>query len=249
VTDALAADLRNGIENVMLTQSQASEDPSKAPGDGFVFLSYSTKDKALAGTLKSELTASGFEVFLAHEDLVPSEEWQQEILRALQRCDVFTPLLTENFRGSDWTDQEVGLALARVSGCVILSLMVSPVASPHAFLKPYQALKLDPKRPEPACRAFVKVIGEKLGISKVRKNRAVQQFVSSSSFAAAKRNVRALLEFDSLSRDQMDRILTAAITNNQVYRAYRVSELLDTLVARHNASPGPLQQFLRMYHP
>lgn len=248
-TDTLMAGPWNNMEIVMLAQSQTSEDPSEATVDGFIFLSYSTKDKSLSGKVKSVLTASGFEVFLAHEDLVPSEEWQQEILRALQRCNVFTPLLTENFRGSDWTDQEVGLALARVSHCVILSLMVSPVTSPHAFLKQYQALNLDPKRPEQACCTFVKVIGEKLGISEVRKDRAVQQFVSSSSFAAAQRNVRALFEFDCLSRDQMDRILTAAITNDQVYPAYGVSKALSALVARHETSPELRQRFLQMYHP
>lgn len=68
------------------------------------FLSYSTDDKQLAGRIKRELAFWGIDVFLAHEDLVPSSEWQDEIKRNVESCDVFIPLLTGSFKLSDWAD-------------------------------------------------------------------------------------------------------------------------------------------------
>ena len=87
---------------------------------GLIFLSYATDDRRLAGGIKDGVEVYGFRVFLAHEDLVPSEEWQQRIRAELRRCDVFIPLISENFRPSDWTDQEAGYALSRVPSASLL---------------------------------------------------------------------------------------------------------------------------------
>jgi len=51
------------------------------------FLSYSTKDKILAGRLKKELAyLSGIELFLAPKDLEPSrEQWRNRIIQSIRR--------------------------------------------------------------------------------------------------------------------------------------------------------------------
>jgi hypothetical protein len=63
--------------------------------------------------VKGFLSTFGMDVFLAHDDLQPSAEWQKEIVQALRKCDVFIPLLTRSFHSSLWTDQETGIAIAR----------------------------------------------------------------------------------------------------------------------------------------
>src|SRR5208282_6463612 len=87
--------------------------------------------------VKDSLSVLGMDVFLAHEDLEPSVEWQKEILRALKKCDVFIPLLTRSFHSSLWTDQETGIAVAR--GKVILPVRFSVL--PYGFIGKFQALK------------------------------------------------------------------------------------------------------------
>jgi gas vesicle structural protein len=62
--------------------------------------------------LKDCLTEYGLDVFLAHEDIAQSAAWVQTILAELKAADVFLPLLTDNFPGSKFTDQETGLAVA-----------------------------------------------------------------------------------------------------------------------------------------
>jgi hypothetical protein len=104
-----------------------------------VFLSYSTDDRQIAGKIKEKLAYWGVDAFLAHEDLVPSSVWQDEILREVEACDVFVPILTGSFRLSDWTDQESGMAIIRKKA--ILPLKVT--RNPHGFLGKHQAFPLD----------------------------------------------------------------------------------------------------------
>jgi TIR domain len=40
-----------------------------------LFLSYSTNDKELADEVKQSLSETGFGVFLAHEDIIPTDKW------------------------------------------------------------------------------------------------------------------------------------------------------------------------------
>ena len=62
-----------------------------------VFLSYSIKDKVLAGKYKKHLeTYYGFKVFVSHDDLVPSEEWNPDIIKEISASDIFLLLVSKN---------------------------------------------------------------------------------------------------------------------------------------------------------
>lgn len=133
-----------------------------ASGDTLrAFISYSTKDKVLAGKIKTCLENSGLSVFLAHEDLDISDEWMEKIVEELKSCHVFIPLLTDNYKGSDWTDQEAGYALA-------FDKKVCPLKvphNPHGFIRRKQGEPVADSNVEPACEKIVGVIrkDEKLG--------------------------------------------------------------------------------------
>jgi hypothetical protein len=84
-----------------------------------IFLSYSHLDKRLAGKIKKYLLQYGVKVFLAHDDIEPSEEWADKILEELRDCHVFMPILTKHFNKSNWTDQETGCALILNKGVML----------------------------------------------------------------------------------------------------------------------------------
>jgi hypothetical protein len=109
-----------------------------------VFISYSTANKQLAGYVKTELEKIGLDVFLAHEDLLPSEEWQNAIEANLRSTDIFVPIFTEDFKTSSWADQECGIAFAMNK--LILPIKVD--VTPYGFLGRYQALVFDPADPQ-----------------------------------------------------------------------------------------------------
>ena len=50
-----------------------------------VFLSYHSSDRALAGEIKLQLNLYGVDVFMAHEDIQPTEDWQTRILSEAQK--------------------------------------------------------------------------------------------------------------------------------------------------------------------
>ena len=128
-------------------------------GDGKlrIFLSYSHKDKHVAGKVKIELEQCGFDVFLAHDDIEVSEEWEERILEELKSCHVFIPILSGNFEASDWTDQETGHAFANQKVIVPLNL----TCNPYGFIRKYQAKSLNEKVVSDSCRAINEALGKR----------------------------------------------------------------------------------------
>ena len=106
-------------------------------GKGYrVFLSHKADAKKATSDLKEQLELYGVSSFVAHQDIAPTKEWQDEIENALASMDAFVALLTENFHDSDWTDQEVGYALAR--GVPMIAVKLE--RDPYGFIGKFQAL-------------------------------------------------------------------------------------------------------------
>lgn len=101
-----------------------------------VFLSHKSEVKKETAALKNGLNLFGVSAFVAHEDIQPTKEWQDEIESALFSMDAFVALMTENFNDSPWTDQEVGVAFGR--GIPIISVKLGK--DPYGFIGKFQAL-------------------------------------------------------------------------------------------------------------
>jgi hypothetical protein len=75
--------------------------------------SHKAEAKREVARLKKALRVLGVSAFVAHEDIDPTEAWQDVIEDALLTMDGFVAVMTKDFHDSEWTDQEVGFALAR----------------------------------------------------------------------------------------------------------------------------------------
>ena len=105
------------------------------------FVSYSHVDREYGGQLKLVLGEVGIDAFLAHEDLETSEEWQQRIASELRRCDIFVPLLSNNFVKSEWAPQETGfIALSRPE--VIIAPLSIDGTTPFGFFANIQSSRI-----------------------------------------------------------------------------------------------------------
>jgi hypothetical protein len=102
-----------------------------------LFLSHKSEVKKKAADLKEKLSLFGVCAFVAHEDIVPTKEWQYEIEAALESMDAFVALLTKDFHDSEWTDQEVGYAVARS----IPMISVKLGRDPYGFIGKFQGLR------------------------------------------------------------------------------------------------------------
>lgn len=101
-----------------------------------IFLSHKSEVKAETAILKTELDGFGATCFVAHEDIHPTQEWQEEIENALATADAFVALITKSFHESAWTNQEIGYALSR--GIPMVSIRLG--SDPQGFIGRTQAL-------------------------------------------------------------------------------------------------------------
>ncbi len=190
------------------------------------FLSYSHKDRELAGFTKSFLDRYGFDTFLAHQDLQPSEEWQKIILVRLKACTVFLPLLTDAFKQSDWTDQETGIAVALKK--IIVPLKVT--MNPYGFINKYQAQSLDGGAVDEACWNVIKTLAANAKLGAAIRDGMIQTFGDSGSFAIAASNATKLQSLEPFSDEQLNEIARVGCHNSQIYNGFEARRYVRDLI-------------------
>lgn len=194
-----------------------------------LFISYSNADRELAGNIKTHLQQEyGFNVFLAHDDIQPTREWEEEILSSLSSCDVFIPIITEHFYDSEWTDQETGFALGRD----ILIISIKFGKNPRGFLKKYQAY--NHRNVESTYKKILKIIVENADLSEAALDSLLRKFGESNSYDSAGNRIYLLLEFESkLSTSQKNEILNLAASNRQIRESNRAKSRLRRFIAEN----------------
>jgi len=215
------------INEVEQTLRKSGDIASERVDKLLAFLSYSSKNKILAGNIKENLEKYDIDVFLAHEDIEPSEEWQNTIIEKLNQCSIFIPLLTEDFRISKFTDQETGAAT--ILGKVIIPLKID--VDPYGFIAKIQGLKFDELKLNTCCSSIIKKICDKFpawGHALLQAG-LITIFMKSSSFRNAEENAK-LLEpcLDLFDAATLEKICDSILTNRQIYDASNMPNMLKT---------------------
>lgn len=171
-----------------------------------LFLSHKTEVKEKAAELKLFLEAYGVSCFVAHEDIHPTKQWQDEIEAALSTMDGFAALMTEGFHESPWTDQEVGFAVGR--GVPIIAIRMG--RDPYGFIGKFQALSCAwGDAPLEIVRLLIK------------ESRMIDGYISAMrncySFYQGNDLARLLPDIQNLSEEQA-RAMVAAYEKNQEIR-------------------------------
>jgi len=179
-----------------------------------VFISYSTEEKELAGDFKRALEELGLEIFLAHEDINPSLDWQKTILENLESTDIFMPIITEKFKQSAWTDQESGIAL-------IKDKFIVPIAidgyTPYGFLNKFQAFKHNSKLPISASKIVEAIIQAKPRFASPLLDSLIKSFAISHSYDDAGLKSSPFLKFTIMTKEQVNEIFRASVKNDQIF--------------------------------
>lgn len=77
-----------------------------------VFISYSSKESALASELRELLTKAGYSVWMAPESIPAGSDYLREIPRAIGDSRALALLLTRNAEDSAWVEAEVSWAIS-----------------------------------------------------------------------------------------------------------------------------------------
>lgn len=177
------------------------------------FLSYSTRDKHLAGDLRELLSTAGIDLFLAHHSLAASAEWRQDIKKQIASREIFILLLTKHFHGSKWTDQEVGMAIA-------LEKTILPLRCPtfpYGFVTDYQAIHgRAANLGKSLCELIRGILSRFPKKRRYVRQRIVSALCSSESFHAALSSLSVLQSnFFPLTNKEKAKILEASKTTTR----------------------------------
>ena len=208
-----------------------------------VFISHISQYKNDAMTIKDALEVFGIASFVAHNDIEPSEEWQTEIVRALSSMNLFIALLTEGYKESDWTDQEVGFALARK----VPVLPVDRGLTPYGFIGRYQALSWPRSDAFPVARKILEMALKKDELNSYAKIAFFVAVSRASSWARANRFSDILPKIDFLTSDQAEWFVNAYNSNSQVYEAWDFKDRISRELSRMTGNSYKVDDIGRLH--
>ena len=199
-------------------------------GEGSIraFISHISDDRIFAHDLKKDLQRYDIAAFVAHDDIEPMSEWVGVMERALFSMDLLVALLTPEFSGSNWTDQEIGIAIGR-------SVPVVPVRlgkDPYGFFGKYQAISV-PFTPGAEILEFA------LGDENLA-GRAADAYIAalrkSGNFANSNLLAGYMARITALSPEQENALVDAFNANDQVAYAFDIREHIIGLLRRTTGS-------------
>ncbi len=76
-----------------------------------IFLSHSSNNRLVATSVADTLRNHGVPVWFSPTNIMTAQQWQDEIGKALRRCDWFMVLLSNAAVNSKWVKLELGYAL------------------------------------------------------------------------------------------------------------------------------------------
>ena len=202
----------------------------------YVFLSYSSKDKHDAGTIKEKLEEYGIRTFLAHDDITPSILFKKNIIREIRNCKLFIPIISKSFKMSAWTDQESGIAHYLRRNILPICLDGS---LPYGFLADYQAKQLKSNDFFELCNDIaMQIFGttRNTAMKKKIKRRIIDIFIESASWRGAERNMENLLKHRSFTKEQINEIIEGIIDNAQINDAADNFERIHKLAKQYRTA-------------
>ena len=221
--------------NVFDVWPETTEDGIWQKGFFRIFLSHVSSQKEFAGQMKSRLALRGVDLFVAHEDIMPSKKWLEQIARALKTTDALAALLTEEFRDSQWTDQEVGFALSRQ--IPIWPLKISQ--DPHGFLGQHQALVCDLNDPIASADRLYEALLSDTSTSPHLRRALVARLRWSTDFSTSIAIAKQIRHLEGLTSEELSLLAEALEANGQVSGAYGVPKIIAEILKRNGFVEEP----------
>jgi hypothetical protein len=198
------------------------------PGEIRLFISHRDAHKKLAFSLAEALEPYGISCFVAHDTIQATKEWRREILNGLETMEAMLVFLTDDFRDSSFTNQEVGFALGR--NVPILSLKLG-FTDPPGFISHEQALKGDIGAPASSASKVYGLLVDKLELKSRINSGLISAFLSSPSWSdTSERFDRMAKSIDSLSDAELELIIKGFKINSQLYQAAYLNNKYNRLI-------------------
>jgi len=217
-----------------------------------LFISYSSEDKHLTGEIKEELESYGLDVFVAHDDIEGGDNWEEETKNNLNMCDILLLILSKNFKQSDYTDQETGMALAW--GKKIISLKVE--IPPYGFANKWQAVSLRARKKyetdnegaiNDACKKIIDTIKKDDRFAPTLVDSMIKAAVTSKNWVDTNKICENLPPLSDLNLGQIFGLTNKGLDNLEFYRATDGIKLLKNIYKNYKFTDPELRNKLEKF--
>jgi hypothetical protein len=177
------------------------------------FISYSSQqqqqvDDALK--IKEFLESIYIDSFVAKDDLRAASTWKDKIVEELKNCDLFIPLLSKEFKESEWCSQEMGIAYIQGKKCIPISL---DDTKPYGFINHIQTRFVDDMFPE-------LILSEGLMECEADFRGFIQLAKTAPNFRRAEEIFKTIDPyFTKINKGDLNLIVKSSIENSQIWSA------------------------------
>jgi hypothetical protein len=221
------------VHNFTVTDGKTALDASFwEPFHFKLFLSHISSFKKTTSQLQAALRIYGVSAFVAHVDIEPTKEWQDEIEAGLYSMDALAAILMPGFKESNWTDQEVGIAIGR--GVLIIPVMRG--STPYGFISKYQGLYAEGKTVAVVAESIFKI----LITSPKTRTRMLSCLIETTVRAASEKEaLHKLAHLSSIQQIPMAFLeqLRDSAPSSVALSAKAPLEELNSLLAKHKLKP------------
>ncbi|MCA9999500.1 MAG: SUMF1/EgtB/PvdO family nonheme iron enzyme [Anaerolineales bacterium] len=130
-----------------------------------IFISHAHQDAVLAQRLATDLSANGWQTWIAPDSIQPGEQWVDAINRGLDESGVFLVLLTPEAVSSKWVKRETNIAVSmeHEGEVAFYPLDVKPCRTP-ALWRGYQFVSFKNEYQTDVSRLLKLLAGEKIAL-------------------------------------------------------------------------------------
>lgn len=177
-----------------------------------LFLSHLSSFKVKTSQLQNALRGYGISGFVAHEDIAPTKEWQDEIEKALFSMDALAAILTNGYKESNWTDQEVGIAVGRD----VLIVPIRKGIDPYGFIAKYQGLQGEGKTIAQVADSLFQILANHPKTKPRIAETLVEQILVSSDMPDASKKLKLLKRIETLPEQYLEKLRENVLTNQKL---------------------------------
>jgi len=202
--------------------------------DGYLrlFISHKSSVKENCRGLAEALEKYGISGFVAHDVIEPTREWQKEIESALSTMHAAVAILTSDYHASDWTDQEIGVAIGR--GIPILSVRFG--LDPYGFIGKYQGLPGKGKSFPQLAKDIFEIFFKNPTLSDRIFNGLINRLMQANTYSEAKDIFQQIEKAQTAKPELIDLLESTPAQNDQVRDCFYVQERLSALISRLRGS-------------
>jgi hypothetical protein len=197
-----------------------------------LFISHLSSFKKTVSHLKISLEKYGISAFVAHEDIEPAKEWQDEIEKGLFTMDALCAVLMPGFKESNWTDQEIGVAIGRG----VLIIPIKKECDPYGFIGKYQGLQAVGKNIDEVATEIFEILTKNPKTRITILNYLINLFLLSNNEKEGLERIRSISKINSIPLERIN-YLTSQIIENKNLKTNSILIAFNDLIKLYGQKP------------